>query len=179
MLLAGNPCSVRVAVSRSGGCRGSGAAQGGGSQESLLFQPSRQERRQAQAASGVLSLPDVAVPALCWCDTTVLLLDSAGSLWGAVNSPVPPVGHQILGRVESAGTGSDKKPQRAQRGFEWQREVAETPCTSQPGLQPKQQKAISCLMRDLSDEEGTGPLGTPAARRAELPQQRCGMWGSM
>lgn len=81
---------------------------------------------------------------------------------------MPPVARQILGRVESAGTGRDEKPQRAQRGFGWQRGVAETPRASQPGLQPQQQKAISCLMRGLSDEEGMGPLGMPVARRAEL-----------
>lgn len=45
----------------------------------LLFQLSRQQRGQAEAASGGLSLPDVAAPALCWCNTRVLLLDSVGS----------------------------------------------------------------------------------------------------
>lgn len=59
--------------------------------KAFLFQLSGQEPRQAAAASGGLSLPDVAVPALCWCDTTELLLDSRRSLWVAVNSPMPPV----------------------------------------------------------------------------------------
>lgn len=60
----------------------------------FLFQLSRQELGQAEAAGGGRSPPDAAVPALCWCDTTALLLDSSRSLWVAVNSPVPPVAQQ-------------------------------------------------------------------------------------
>ena len=47
-----------------------------------------------EAAGGGLSLPDAAVPALCWCNITVLLLDSSRSLWVAVNSPMPPAAQQ-------------------------------------------------------------------------------------
>lgn len=64
----------------------------------FFFQLSRQEPRQAEAASGGLSLPDVAVPALRWCDTTVLLLDSSRSRWVAVNSPMLPAAWQIPGQ---------------------------------------------------------------------------------
>lgn len=62
--------------------------------KAFLFQLSRQEPGQAEAAGGGLSPPDAAVPALCWCDTTALLLDSSRSLWVAVNSPMPPVAQQ-------------------------------------------------------------------------------------
>lgn len=62
--------------------------------KAFLFQLSRQEPRQAEAASSGLSPPDVAIPALRWCDTTVLLLDSSRSLWVAVNSPMPPGAQQ-------------------------------------------------------------------------------------
>lgn len=64
----------------------------------FLFQLSRQEAGQAEAASTGLSLPDVAVPAIHWCDTMALLLDSSRSLWAAVNSPVHPVTWQIPGQ---------------------------------------------------------------------------------
>lgn len=66
--------------------------------KAFLFQLSRQEPGQAEAASSGLSLPDIAVPALRWCDTTALLLDSSRSLWVAVNSPMPPVARQIPGQ---------------------------------------------------------------------------------
>lgn len=103
LLLAGDPFSMESWLLAAG--RAAGRNRLERSREgwwllgrAFLFQMSRQETGQAEAASDGLSLPDIAVQALHWCNTTVLLLDSSRSLWVAVNSLMPLVTPEISGQ---------------------------------------------------------------------------------
>lgn len=148
--------------------------------KALLFQLSRQEPGQAQAASGGLSLPDVAVPALCWCDTTELLLDS-NFLWVALNSPVPPAARQMPGQSRICwhwwGQGSPVSSVGCSEGWQSPPAQAQRELSTTAWAGATEKKAISCLTRGLADEEGTEPLrtliGSVVAERDAAPTE---MW---